>query len=259
MCRMVGRIAVDEEQVSFELLDAPHSLRYLAQHGCQPKDPSARGPHNDGCGIAWLSDGEIEVEKRSRENAWDETFVSKLESLSASVFIAHNRLASESLAVSVEGAHPFTIKAQGREYALCHNGTVNTFVAQAKARGTSDSKILLEKLILADQPNEPDQILARVSQIAQNASFTSMSSLLITENQLFAWRIFDPSTNAELRDRYYTLYLRQTPDSVTLCSEPLDDGEWKLIPNNTFLHFSRRAGAIHVEKFTLPGANRLAA
>src|SRR5690349_17908146 len=139
MCRMISKISVNKTSLLEEMLKCPYSLRYLSEKGRQPGNPSQRGNHLDGCGMAFSKNGTVEVHKRSKDNAWDASYQELARTTASTVFIAHNRLASEGLEKSEVGAHPFSLSAGEKTFALCHNGGIKSFMREAKARLTSDS------------------------------------------------------------------------------------------------------------------------
>ncbi len=245
---MVGKIALVEGQIAKELLNSPHSLRHQADFGCQYEDLNTPGPHKDGCGIAWVEKGRINIEKRAKKDAWDESFVAKVGRVRSALFLGHNRLASMGLQPIIDGSHPFLVSDGGKDFALCHNGSVRTFRQEAEARGTSDSRILLEHVIIPGQDNSPEIIRERVAKIAHEADYSSMSALLISNDELYAWRIFKSENEAETRERYYTLYLKQEQGACTVASEKLDQGAWELLPNGTFLRIARNGSTLLVER-----------
>ncbi|MEO8088455.1 MAG: class II glutamine amidotransferase, partial [Bacteroidota bacterium] len=130
---MIAKISVEPTGILDEMLKCPYSLKYLSEHGRQPSDPETRGSHHDGCGMAFSKNGNVEIHKRSKENAWDETYQQVARTASSNIFIAHNRLASKGLEMTENGAHPFSIDAGGKTFALCHNGGVRTYMEEAKA------------------------------------------------------------------------------------------------------------------------------
>jgi predicted glutamine amidotransferase len=49
---MLAKLTTVEEPPTFELLSAPNSLKEQAY--CANLINGEKGPHNDGCGVAWL-------------------------------------------------------------------------------------------------------------------------------------------------------------------------------------------------------------
>ena len=218
-------------------MSCPHSLKYLSQHGRQPHDPELRGEHADGCGMAFSNNRSVEVHRRSRENAWDESYISLAKNVSANIFLAHNRLASKGLEASEKGAHPFSITAKEKTFALCHNGGIRNFMDEAKANGTSDSLIFLRNLIDQSGENDVSAITDRLEKIARETTYSSLTSFLMSADELYVWRIFSEDEVAkESYEKYYTLYMTMRKNAVLFSSEPLDDSPWMLLPNYSLMH-----------------------
>src|SRR5262252_4770084 len=108
MCRMLAKISVHEESVREELVEAVRSLRTQSVCGCVPAgDPPG---HTDGCGLAFVRGGNIEIVRRGREDAWNDTFLETARSVRSQLAIGHNRKASSGLTAANVGpdfAHPF--------------------------------------------------------------------------------------------------------------------------------------------------------
>lgn len=235
MCRMIAKVAVHETSVMDEMMNCPYSLEYLSEQGRQPDNPAQRGQHRDGCGMAFIHSNRTEIHKRDRDHAWDDSYIQTVRDARSKFFIAHNRLASGGLKPMVAASHPFSHFAQGNTYAFSHNGTIYNYLDEAKSRGTSDSYIFLEKLISETEPNDDENIIKRLTHIAKTTQFTSMIAFLLAPDRLLVWRIFNESEKTEDRNLYYTMYMKLAHESVVFSSEPLDDGSWTLLPNNTFV------------------------
>jgi predicted glutamine amidotransferase len=249
MCRMLAKISVDETGILDEMLMCPYSLKYLSQNGWQPADPETRGRHLDGCGMAFSTGESVEVHKRSKENAWDESYQQLARTSRSKIFLAHNRLASEGLETTAGATHPFSISAKDNTFALCHNGGIRTFMPEAKQNHTSDSLIFLQRLIDASGKNDGDSIFSRLTNIAANTDYSSLCAFLISENDLFVWRVFNDTVSAKAADyeKYYTLYMSLKKNSILFSSEPLDDSSWMLIENKTFLHLQVQTNNIAIQ------------
>lgn len=249
MCRMIAKISVDKTGILEEMLACPYSLKYLSENGRQPGNPDQRGMHHDGCGMAFSANGNVAVHRRSKENAWDESYCNVARTAQSQIFIAHNRLASEGLEISEQVSHPFIISAGEKTFALCHNGGVRTYMAEAISKHTSDSFIFLQKLIDENGENEADDIFKKLKQIAEETEFGSLCSFLISQHDLYVWRIYSNKDQSRIRDfeKYYTLYMSWRNGSALFSSEPLDDKSWMLLENNSFLHLSVAEHALHME------------
>ena len=240
MCRMLAKISVEETGILDEMLLCPYSLKYLSQNGRQPADPETRGTHLDGCGLAFSKSGGVEVHKRSRADAWDESYQQVARMARSRIFLAHNRLASHGLETSAGATHPFSITAKGKSFALCHNGGIKTYMEEAKQKQTSDSFIFLQRLIDPSGNNDVASIFSRLSDIARNTGYSSLCSFMISGTDLFVWRIYNVNDQAKKADyeKYYTLYMSLKNSAAVFSSEPLDDSSWLLLENKTFLHLN---------------------
>lgn len=249
MCRMLSKISVEPSSILDEMLKCPYSLKYLSEHGRQPSNPDVRGMHHDGSGMAFVHNGSVEIHKRSKENTWDASYQDLARTATSNFFIAHNRLASKGLEVSEKGAHPFSVTAAGKTFALCHNGGVRSYMDEAREQHTSDSYIFLQRLIDPAGKNSSDDIFRRLSVITGETTYTSLCSFMISDDALFVWRIYseqNPEKN-EGYEKYYTLYMSMRNDAAVFSSEPLDDLPWMLLQNKTFLRLSLKGDSISVD------------
>lgn len=237
MCRMMAKVSPAPSSIMDEMLHCPTSLHYLSENGRQPHAPSKRGGHNDGCGLAFVSNGTIEIERRDKEHAWDESYQAVVREAQSKIFIAHNRLASEGLNNSLDAAHPFFYQPGTVPYALSHNGGIKTFMAEARELGTSDSNIFLRHIVDAKEADPSRDFADIVTTATWHAEYNSLCAFLITSEEMWAWRVYNDTDKSKipLYEAYYTLYLSFQNNAVLISSEPLDDGSWMLLPNKTFL------------------------
>lgn len=236
MCRMLSKASFREVSPVSEMLNCPYSLKYLSTQGRQPSDPATRGNHNDGCGMAYFENGNLKIEKRDKEHAWDQSYVDALKKVSSKVFIGHNRLTVAGLQSNYSGTHPFYMKKGDKEFAFSHNGTIYDFIEEAKARDTSDSFIFMEKLL--QEPDFSEEfVLKQLKSIALETKYSSMIGFLMTKDKLMVWRGFDESDKELLakRELYYTMYMQLNKEGVVFSSEPLDNGSWTLMPNFSYV------------------------
>ncbi len=249
MCRMIAKVSPGPSSILDEMLLCPVSLKYLSKNGRQLLDASKRGDHNDGCGMAFLHDGRIEIHKRDQASSWDESYQALIREARSSFFIAHNRRASQGLNASIDGAHPFYHEQDDTPFAFSHNGTVFSYHEEAKAAGTSDSKIFLQHIIdeKARYPQKSTESI--VTAIAREKSYDSLCAFLLSPQKLQAWRIYqdsDPET-VNLYEPYYTLYLSLRNGNAIISSEALDDGNWQLLPNKSFLTLQTTDGKLQID------------
>ena len=253
MCRLIAKASLHATTILDEMLNCPTSLFYLSTQGRLPDNPKERGEHNDGCGLAYVQDKQIEVHKRSRHNAWDASYVEVVQQAKSNLFIAHNRLASAGLEPRIEGSHPFEWQAHGVPYCFSHNGTIYDFVPEAKEKNTSDSFLFLQYLISQEEKNTVEAIKNRLSALMRSAQYSSMIATLMSPDRLMVWRIYNDKKNEVQADYelYYTLYMKQANNSVTFASEPLDDGDWRLIPNKNFICVEKQAEQLIIHQSEL--------
>ncbi len=235
MCRLLAKASVEQENPSLELLEAPHSLKKQSEYACLPV---GHGAHRDGSGIAWLAPDGLYLEKRGAEQAWDESFQSIVQSVHTTALIAHNRKASPGLEVGAHLSHPYELQYKGEQIAFCHNGGIQTFMTEARERSITDSLVFFEHLIARVGALTLEDVKSFLMESSQTLEFSSLNGLLLTRSGIFAWRCYhnvEPSTWD--RERYCSLYLRESADRVCIASEPIDtEGNWTSIQNRMLLH-----------------------
>ena len=246
MCRMLAKVSVQEAPAEYELLTAPHSLSAQSLRAKLPFPSQPFGPHNDGCGMAWLDRDSIKLSKRGRNDCWDASFIGEAERLSTKSFIAHNRAASQGLVINRSAAHPYTATVAGETVAFCHNGGIRNLFEQASARRVTDSFLFLEhvaqKIHVLDLSSLRD-LLARCS---REWSFTSLNGLLLSPRGVFAWRCFeDRGSSRDIHEGYYTLHSHQRPNDICIASEPVDrKRSWAPLPNRTVVELRAERGVV---------------
>lgn len=237
MCRMIAKVSSSESSIIEEMFLCPTSLHYLSANGKLPNAPWERGEHNDGCGLAFVQDGNIEIHKRDKEHAWDDSYQAIVRDIRSRFFIAHNRLASKGLNTSIESAHPFLYMPRSIPYAFSHNGTIRSYMDEAVRLGTSDSSVLLRKIVDAKEKNPGREVSDIVTSIAMETDYNSMSAFLLTPTEMMVWRIYNdanPDTSKTYEDAF-TLYFSLRNGNAMVSSEPLDEGNWHSLPNKTYL------------------------
>jgi len=249
---MLAKASITAESPNFELLEAPHSLRKQAEHARLPEivAPTGFGAHNDGSGVAWLKDGRIQIAKRGAVDCWDESLQDLVSSMTTTALIAHNRRASPGLDVNVNVSHPYIIEHRGETVAFCHNGGISDFMEEAKDRKISDSLVFLEHLTKKLGSLTIHELKAILAESADTLQFSSISALLLTKESVFAWRCYQKIENSDWnRDRYYSLYVKESGSRVCVASEPVaDDNTWTSIPNRTLVHIPLGSTAITTER-----------
>lgn len=224
MCRMVAIFSAWPVDAKYELLEAPHSLWWLSQHGKRWQLPEGRGPHDDGWGLAWREYGEMKLVKRGNPAGGDPLFRDTCGAIITHMLVAHVRKASPGLKVCDENAHPFGY--QG--LFLAHNGDIAALPGDA---GTDSERFL--HYLAPRWDRTPDGLVVVLREAAQQFRHSSLTFLMTDGQRLFAYR--------ETRDRpayrdYYTLYKKEQAGKTVLASEPLDDSPgWQAVASGTLL------------------------
>ena len=209
MCRMLAKVSVTPTGIMRELEQCPNSLLWLSTNGRKSHDPDIRGLHNDGCGMAYIDgNGELKSTKHGKSDFWSDAYHQFATKANSKLYIAHNRFASAGLNTLVNGAHPFLINKFDGQLAFCHNGGVDSYMAVANARNTSDSEILLEKLLEPIDELTNVELAMSISGIAKQTDFSSITGFLLSKSELYIWRVFNENRKADFDklNRYYTLF-----------------------------------------------------
>jgi predicted glutamine amidotransferase len=240
MCRILAKISLSEETLDEELVSAEHSLKKQSENGCVP--PRSTKGHADGCGLAYVKDGRVELERRGRDNAWDEGFTKIASTVKCQLAIAHNRKASPGLKANFGAgyAHPFARDFKGVRLAFCHNGGVGALTDKANNENRVDSDIFFEDILDGIQELDFENVWASVSRLARTyrehpKSYTSLTGFLLSPTHLFGWRLYG-NPAPKWYPGYYTLSWKRGKERVVIASEPTDGGGgWELLPNGQFL------------------------
>ncbi len=249
MCRLLAKVSQRAESGYYELVQAPHSLRKQAQSA---RMPHGYGGHNEGCGIAWLQANNVLLEKRGKIDAWDDSFCALAETINTGAFIAHNRAATPGLQISTSDSHPYSTQWRGAPAAFCHNGEVTSFVPEAVQRGVTDSLIFMEHFVSDVREGTVDDIGAYLVRMSGTWNYSSLNALVLSADGLYAWRWYDDVPNSSFdRERYCSLYMRQTATGILIGSEEIDRSPgWISIPNRTVLVIKPGEASITVAQKT---------
>jgi predicted glutamine amidotransferase len=259
MCRFLAKVSLKEAPLSEEVLDAENSLRKQAVNGCVP--PGDPPGHVDGCGLAYVKDGQIKRERRGKENAWDDEFIKLVRATKCQLSMAHNRKATTKLGtnVSVERAHPFIQNLNGVPLAFCQNGSISAIIEQSNRENLVDTELFFRQILEGIEQADFDLVSDRVGYLAREykkpaEKFTSLNAVLLSPTHLFAWRLFRTDDShqrpaADWYDGYYTLWSKRSADQIVIASEPTDRGPgWELMKNGQFLGISLKDNQINIRE-----------
>lgn len=259
MCRFLAQVSRQPVSLRRALLEAPHSL----QKQCSGDLSGER--HGDGWGIGYYLDGFPTVARYPTDAAVDPQLVECAERLRVRLAIAHVRQASVGT-VGIANTHPFD---EGC-WLFAHNGTAMGFDAlkpelraemghwSDRPQGDTDSEWifywLLSRLTAAGaDPRHPAADPAAVTAIMA-ASLSELGRRCQALDATEPTRLnFLLSDGVQLwATRYgHTLFSRSeaappgqiAAETTLIASEPLDDGDWREVPDQSILTVDRQLRA----------------
>jgi len=243
---MLAKVSSQVSSAEYELLSAPHSLSAQSLKAKLPFADRRCGPHNDGCGVAWLEDDSLRLKTRGRSGCWDSSFIGLAENLASTALIAHNRAASPGLVINRSAAHPYLGSIAGEQVAFCHNGGIRDLFAQASARRVTDSFIFLEHLSREIHVLDIGSLRGLLAACAKDWSYSSLNGLLLSSRGVFAWRCFEEGgPSGDINSGYYTLHIHSRSSGICIASEPVDRKHgWQQLPNRTLCELRSEGGTV---------------
>lgn len=247
MCRLLATVSQSTENATWELLNAPHSLKRQAEYARMPR---GFGGHSDGCGIAWSQPEEVRMLKRGKLDRWDPSFCDEVAHIRPYAYIAHNRASSPGLKVTSEESHPYLTEWNGIPMYFCHNGDIATFMDDAISEGITDSRLFMRHFASHVQDLSVESIGEYLRDVSAAWTYSSLNALVLTADGIYAWRWYDEALSRSFDpDRYFSLYISQNPQKTLIASEPVDDSTtWTAIPNKTVVSVKRSATSVVVEQ-----------
>ena len=231
MCRLFGQISTTEQSIDYWMLKAPRPLVGWSEE------------HGHGWGIGWYDRGCAHLEKAPGPAQKSEKFAALAGSVRSSLYVCHLRKATCGEQTSCN-SQPFLHD----NWLYGHNGTVdrdwmlsNIDSTNANLQGDTDSEVYLlwlqQKLIGGGIAG-----LTRALEIVRQRPFTALNFVLSDSKSLYGYWEKSPSAHTNDRD-YYQLYYLETIEpekSVVICSEKLDDRDWKRIPHGSLIVIDQR-------------------
>lgn len=256
MCRLLGYAT--REPTTLAALLGERDLHGFTELSCK---------HRDGWGVARATGLQVEVEKAPDSARLSTAFARTAHDVRADLALVHLRWATLGLPVVPDNAHPFT---DGR-LAFAHNGSVppptylDPLLADdvlALRRGDTDSERLflavLSRLDPASGSADPvgDAYAAMVSDVTARLRYTSLNSMVLTADRLYAVCCFSPEAeHHEDEDEYYTLRYRISEDAVLVSSSGWGEG-WHDLANGSMLVVDRGSLATTVRSLDAVLAGR---
>jgi len=238
MCRLLG-YAASAPLTLAELLGEPDLSRFT-QLACK---------HGDGWGFARAGAGVVEVVKAPDSARLSPEFDRLVHQQSADLAMVHLRWATLGLPVAQRNAHPFT----NGQVAFAHNGSIRPPASlepllskqvMPLLQGETDSeRFFLAVLSHLGVATDVDAVVracaAAVHAVTSTLTYSSLNSMLITPNHLYALCAYDPKEELkEDEPEYYRLRHRRTATSVVVSSSGWGSG-WESLENGQLLVVER--------------------
>ncbi len=223
MCRMVSFLSLEEESVERYF----NALVHQALKG-------KKAPHGDGWGTALYGEKSFWV-KKSCEPVWKSEFSCVL--AHAGVFHARKTTSSP---VKVSFSHPFLFSFNGKDWAFVHNGSIIGYSDMTKI----DTQLYLE---LFEQAVKEFGIVSAVGRTIKKIksfySYTSLNFLLISEDEMYAFKILSCD-----EDEYHSIFYASEKERIVFSTEPFNNAAWKELKNGEFAHAQRVGKLLAFEK-----------
>lgn len=231
MCRILGIKNFSYQKHK----DIIQNFFLLAENGKVPAGNS-RG-HFDGWGLGWYENNQPKLYKSGKSITEEkEIFFQQIEKIKETkILIAHIRKSAWPNTNLEKNSHPF--KDDETKIIFAHNGTIKNYKDLFKYINNNDIFSLLDSetyfwLLVVnykETKNLKDAFLKTVKKIKDECKFSSLTCVFSDSNHLYCFREFTNSPE------YYTLYITQKENSIIVCSEELDNSQWKLIKSSEFI------------------------
>jgi gamma-glutamyl hercynylcysteine S-oxide hydrolase len=232
MCRHLAYLGPPVTPASL-VLEPPHSLY---EQSWAPRDMRGGGSVNaDGFGLAWYADGRP-VRYRRNVPIWaDENLPGLAGSIRSAAVIAAVRNGTVGMQLGESAVAPF----QAGSWFFSHNGMITGWpdstlklaerlpVAELLRLDAPTDSALLWALIqqrLSDGGSTPAEAVGSVVQEVEAAAPGSRLNVLLTDGEQLVATTWT-----------HSLWVRQTADSVTVCSEPFTTEGWDEVPDYSLL------------------------
>ncbi|MGB7442206.1 MAG: ergothioneine biosynthesis protein EgtC [Coleofasciculaceae cyanobacterium] len=249
MCRLLGYLG---QEISLDqiLYKPEHSL---VVQSYQPKEMTAGVVNADGLGLGWYH-SQKSVNPFTYKNTlpiWNDTNLPELSRyVESGCVLAYVRSATAGQALDFSNCQPF----RDERLLFIHNGFIEDFrktlykpirdrlsdQVYQLINGTTDSEHIFALLVneLRSKPNISVEkalqtTLMTIKELALSAQVSFSANLIISDGQrLIASRY---AHNTSIPTLYWLRDDANYPDSVIIASEPLFDGNWKSIAENSIV------------------------
>jgi predicted glutamine amidotransferase len=267
MCRMIAAVGRFEPALlRCALVRMAANDNPVHDHEHRARGDSFR--HTDGWGMAWIQDGRLCTLRRSFSVLLDDA-ADRIDGLRTELLLLHARHATMPGSIRTENTHPFSATLLGKDWAFCHNGSVEGLddlrpAPQMAAAGETDSERLFHHFLaeLAERAGRgamtegSDAAVRRVgvridagagegsatrplertlpeaalaATIAVPSDFTALHCLAASNGRVLAAACRHPDKSLP---EYHALWLGKGPHLRVVSSEPVDGlgCEWTRLP-----------------------------
>ncbi len=236
----------------FEPAALRRALRQMAanENPAHHHEYRARGEshrHTDGWGMAWVEAGRLRT-LRSTISVLLDGRAEHIDTLQTELLLLHARRATRPGSIRTRNTHPFPAALLGRDWAFCHNGSVEdldglrSVEGLAPAGGTDSERLFHHFLAELSARSEaasgselpgptdwaaPEAALAAT--IAVPRDFTALHCLVASTDRLLAATRRHPTRS---RPEYHALWLGDGPGVRAVASEPVNglNCSWTRLP-----------------------------
>jgi predicted glutamine amidotransferase len=176
-----------------------------------------------GWGCAYLQDNKWQLYK-SLKPVWEDKAFPRTQT---TLLIAHARSAFRDRDIALENNMPFI----NGDWVFIFNGELHG--VKIKEAGRIGAEKIFNFILRFYQGDMQDAVKKGIPVIERRSRYVKAMNLIIADKQQSYL-----STLYNEEDDYFTMYVRQTADSVTLCSDPFPaESGWKPIKNKTMRIF----------------------
>jgi predicted glutamine amidotransferase len=227
MCRMIAAVGNIPARALFQALRLMAANENPA-HAHEKRPLGVDFRHEDGWGAAWLENGDLHVHRRTQSILSDRSAEKKIAGLTPRLLFLHARRASRGTP-RMRNTHPFTLNFLGRDWAFCHNGSIDDHwvlqrVPGFVAQGGTDSEHLFHHLMSCIGANYEGSLSAAIEEglgdgIARLRTYTSAHSFLATTDRIVAIAARHPERS---QPGYHALWEGCGSGLRVVSSEPVD-------------------------------------
>lgn len=226
MCRLFGQISRETQPVRYWMLECKRPLIGWSEE------------HGHGWGIGWYEKGRACLEKAPGPAQKSEKFRELCNTVAAEVFVCHLRKATCG-EQSACNSQPF----RKENWLFGHNGTVDRDRLmqvidgdRAMLEGDTDSEVYFRWLVRGFVDGGVD-VLKSALAFVRGGEYTALNFVASDGDKLYGY--WEKSPTAKTADPdYYQLYYLEVSEpapTIVVCSERLDDRDWKRIPAESLL------------------------